>query len=146
MPRFRPLVHLTALLADATKQYLTKSLADAGHAGLEPCHGDVFAVLFAEDCLTLTELARRSGRSKSTVSVMVRRLTTLGYLEKAGDADDSRAVRIRLTPQGKALRPVFDRISKAMQDVLTQGFTGKELSAFEDFLARARENFDRVPS
>lgn len=145
MPRFRPLVHLTALLADATKQYLTKSLAEAGHAGLEPCHGDVFVVLFAEDNLSLTELARRSGRSKSTVSVMVRRLTALGYLEKVEDADDSRAVRIRLADKGVALRPVFDRISQAMQDVLTQGFTGKELSAFENFLARAKENFERAP-
>ncbi len=146
MPRFRPLVHLTARLSDAAKRYLTKSLADAGHAALEPCHGDVFVVLFAEDCLSLTELARRSGRSKSTVSVMVRRLTALGYLEKGADDADTRAVKIRLSPQGEALRPVFDRISSAMQDVLTAGFSDAELAAFENFLKRAGRNFDAASS
>lgn len=145
MPRFRPLVHLTSLLSAATQQYLAQSLADAGHAELEPCHGDVFVVLFAEDHLNLTELARRSGRSKSTVSVMVRRLTALGYLEKAADDEDTRAVKIRLTAKGSALRPVFDHISQAMQDVITTGFTPKELSAFEDFLTRAKANFDAEP-
>ena len=144
MSRFRPLVHLSSRLSDGAKRYLTKSLAAAGHSDLEPCHGDVFVVLFAEDCLSLTELARRSGRSKSTLSVMVRRLTALGYLEKAADDEDTRAVKIRLSQKGEALRPVFERISQSMQDVLAASFTEEELASFEEFLSRAGDRFEAV--
>lgn len=133
----RPIISLASRLSEAARGFLLQALAKAGHPDIEPCHGDIFAVLFSGDALGLTELAHRTGRCKSTVSVMVRRLTALGYLEKVRDEKDTRAVLIRLTDSGKALEPVFASISAEMAEILEEGLTAKELETLEALLARS---------
>lgn len=144
MTVIRPVISLNARLTAAAHDFLSRRLRDAGHADIEPCHGDVFVVLFAEDALGLTELARRSGRCKSTVSVMVRRLTTLGYLEKVTDDKDTRAVKIRLTEKGRKLKPVFDAISQTMAETLAEGLTAPQLEALESSLTQCLANFEKA--
>ncbi len=144
MAVIRPIISLNARLTTAAHDFLARRLTDAGHPDIEPCHGDVFVVLFAEDALGLTELARRSGRSKSTVSVMVRRLTALGYLEKITDEKDTRAVKIRLTEKGRQLKPVFDTISQTMAETLAEGLTDPQLEALETLLTQCLANFEKA--
>ena len=144
MTPIRPIISLNARLTAAAHEFLSRRLTEAGLAEIEPCHGDIFAVLFAENELGLTELARKSGRSKSTVSVMVRRLTSLGYLEKVINETDTRAVRIRLTPKGHQLKPVFDTISQAMADTLAQGLPDGQLEALEALLTHCLGNFEKA--
>lgn len=144
MSAFSPIISLTARLSAQSHQFLLAHLKAAGFPDIAPCHGDVFAVLFHEDGLGLMELARRSGRSKSTVSVMVRRLTSLGYLEKTTDLRDPRAVCIRLSQKGRQLRPVFDAISEVMQQTLATHFTPEELKTFEALLRKGSRNFENL--
>ncbi len=137
-----PVIALSSRLSASGRRFILQELSKAGHPDIEPCHGDVFVVLFENDNIGLTELARLSSRSKSTISVMVRRLTTLGYLEKEDDQTDTRAVRIRLSEKGQKLRPVFEKISKNMQKILSKGFSNSDLENFEQLLSRALKNFD----
>lgn len=133
----RPIVSLASRLSEAARGFLLQALSKAGHPDIEPCHGDIFAVLFSDEALSLTELAHRTGRCKSTVSVMVRRLTALGYLEKVRDEKDTRAVLIRLTDSGKALEPVFASISAEMTGILEEGLSTHELAMLEKLLSRS---------
>lgn len=135
-------IYLASRLNALSRDYLTAALAKANLSDLEPCHGDLFNVLFVEDGLGLVELAVRSGRSKSTVSVMVRRLVSLGYLTKTTDEADVRAVKIHLTDKARALKPVFDRISEQMQAVLTENIHPTSLRTLESLLTQAVKNFE----
>lgn len=141
MPAVRPILSLASRLTHAGNGFIQEALSEAGHPDIEPCHGDVFAALFQTDAIGITELARRCGRSKSTVSVMVRRLTTLGYLEKVPDPDDTRAVLIRLTDRGRRLRPVFDWISLGMNVTLSRALSDDELEALERLIEKAISGF-----
>lgn len=136
MPTLSSAVSLASRFSEASHRFLETELARAGHPDLEPCHGDIFAVLFTEDGLTLTELAERSGRSKSTVSVMVRRLTTLGYLEKETNQRDTRALKINLSTEGKKLKPLFLKISESLTANLASELSETELKTLENLLAR----------
>ncbi len=141
MKKFSQIVSLTARLHAASHDYLVSLLEKAQLGDIEPCHGDLFECLFTEDGLNLTELARRSGRSKSNVSVMVGRLEKMGFLKKQGNKDDTRAIRIFLTEKGRELKPKFARISEALEKKVSSGFTEEELNSFEKNLAKAAENF-----
>ena len=142
MPAVRPILSLASRLTHAGNDFIQKALSEAGHPDIEPCHGDLFAVLFQTDAIGITELARRCGRSKSTLSVMVRRLTALGYLEKVPDPADTRAVIIRLTERGLRLRPVFDWISLGMTVTLSKSLADDELETFERLLGKAISGFE----
>ena len=69
------LIERTCALARASHEYLKQALADAGYPQIEPCHGDVFHVLFEHESVGIAQLSEKTHRSKSTVSVMVTRLT-----------------------------------------------------------------------
>ena len=75
---------------------------------------------------------------------MVRRLTTLGYLEKVTDDKDTRAVKIRLTEKGRKLKPVFDAISQTMAETLAEGLTAPQLEALENILTQCLANFEKA--
>ena len=75
---------------------------------------------------------------------MVRRLTTLGYLEKVTDDKDTRAVKIRLTEKGRKLKPVFDAISQTMAETLAEGLTAPQLEALESILTQCLANFEKA--
>ncbi len=136
-----PYVQQIARLHELTRSFLVQSLIEAGFSDLEPCHGDVFAVLFCSDHLPVSEIARRSQRSKSTISVMISRLERNGWVEKTPDPEDNRRVVISLTQKAWGAKPFFDEISKKLNQKLTAGFDCCELTHFESDLVRMIKNF-----
>jgi DNA-binding MarR family transcriptional regulator len=50
----------------------------------------------------LTQLARASRITKQSMSALVDDLEGWGYVERVADPDDARAIRVRLTAQGRS--------------------------------------------
>lgn len=130
-----------ARLHALTRARIEALLAENGITGIEPCHGDIFAVLFAEESLPLTELADKAHRSKSTVSVMVARLVKAGWLEKRADPEDARRTTVALTEKGRKLEGVFAAVSETLIKELSAGFTEEELRVFDGLVDRMAANF-----
>ena len=145
MKHYLPLISLNSKLHDALHRLVVSELAREGLDGLEPCHGDVLTALFREDGLTVGCIARRTRRTKSTVSVLVARLHRMGYVEKQGAPGDARIVRVMLTEKGRALQGAFERISERALAALTAGFSEEETAAFETLLRKACGNFPGAP-
>ncbi len=142
MPKFSSVIHQNAKLHASAKDFLELELSKAGHPDIEPCHGDLFACLFKDGPLPLTELAKRSGRSKSTISVMVAHLERKGYLQKTKDPSNARSRIISLTPMGEALEPLFQEISQKMQDKLLHALCANEIKELEILLTKALKSFE----
>lgn len=142
MSKFSSAIHLNSKLHASAKDFLEQELSKAGHPDIEPCHGDLFACLFKEGSLPLTELAKRCGRSKSTVSVMVTHLERKGYLQKNKDPSNARSRIIQLTQKGEALEPVFDDISQKIQDRLLIALSDNEIQQLELLLSKALKGFE----
>jgi DNA-binding MarR family transcriptional regulator len=112
----RPGYQLPFLLIGAFRAVvddLHAELAERGHPGARPLHGFALQAV-GPDGATLSELGRRLGVSKQAAGKTAGVLTRLGYVERAPDPTDARAVRLRRTARGEELLALsaagFERI------------------------------------
>ena len=101
-------------------------------------------VLYSEEChtleligkyegITITEIARRVGKTKSAISQMVDRLIKKGLLEKQPHPENERGVLLKLTPKGEIVfayhaqydRDQFDKLCEQLD-----GFSNRELCTY----------------
>lgn len=73
--------------------------------------------------ITLLRLAQHMGVTASTMSLMVKRLTRLGYVARRRDAHDRRAVNLLLTPAGVRLREANSVLDPARVKALLEQLT-----------------------
>ena len=75
---------------------------------------------------TVGDLAARLHLDAGTLSPLLKRLETLGYVRRSRSPDDGRQVRVTLTPEGRARRRDAERIPPAV--VAATGLTLDELA------------------
>ncbi len=78
---------------------LHAELARRGHPDLRPAHGFALQAI-GPGGATATEAGRRLGVSKQAAGKTIDRLEGLGYVQRAGDAQDRRRKLVRITPRG----------------------------------------------
>ena len=135
------IVALIAQIREKVNRFILQELDHHGIQGLAPSHGDILATLFQETVLPMGELARMIDRDKSTVTTLVDKLIALGYVEKVKDDPDTRVTLVKLTEQGKALKPDFDEISARLLSRVYAGISAKEQQELVALLSRLRDNF-----
>lgn len=64
----------------------------------------VFLVLWEQDDITVSALGNRLYLDSGTITPLIKRLEARGLVKRRRDEEDERQVRIRLTPEGRALR------------------------------------------
>lgn len=134
------IVFLSGRLASEARDFLQRLLEEEGWGEVQTSYGDVLVWLYERDGLSVTELARRSHRTKSTVSVLVDRLVGLGLVEKRASESDARAVGVWLTAGGLAFRDVMERVSARLNERVLEGFSVQEQSELERLLRKALGN------
>ena len=81
---------------------------------------------------TVGELGERLHLDSGTLTPLLKRLASMGYVTRARDADDERRVLVTLTPDGAALR---DRLAEVPQSFLhCLGMDPVEAGALRDRL------------
>lgn len=137
-------IALAGRFLERSNAFIQDALEDeALYPGIVPAHGDLFKVLFAEpEGISVSELARRTHRTKSTVSILTEKLMHRGWLEKCPSAADGRVVVLRLTDEGRALEPVLERISAALCERVTANLTEDETAHLELLLRKAIRGFE----
>ena len=108
--------HLIGRLRGRINDFILSRLAEEGVKGLAPSHGSILVVLYHEGPQPMAVLSERINRDKSTLTVLIRKLETLGYVAREADAHDSRVSIIRLTEQGLRFRALFERISEELTE------------------------------
>lgn len=102
----------------------------------------VLNLLWEEDDRSITAIAERLALETSTVTPLVKRLESAGYVERSRRKVDERRVGVTLTDKGRALR----RESRCLTDTLlkTSGLSvaeivrlNQEVRALRDTLAKA---------
>ena len=64
----------------------------------------VMVALWEKDALQVNELAARLSLDSGTLSPLVKRLEAAGLVSRSRSAEDERAVKVALTPAGRALQ------------------------------------------
>jgi DNA-binding MarR family transcriptional regulator len=94
--------------------------------------------LWEEDGQTVKSLSDKLFLEPSTVTPMLKRLETMGYLTRARDTRDERNVRISLTDTGRALREKGLGFGKLT--VAASGLSPEEFPVLQKAIARLRDN------
>jgi DNA-binding MarR family transcriptional regulator len=116
-------------------------LRERGMGDLSPEQGKIlFALMEAPEGLTIREIGQKTNLKKSTLTTMLRRMETNGYLTMAGDALDGRATRVHRTQKFTRQMDDYDVVSRQMTDVYYKGFREEEIDIFESMLNRILQN------
>ena len=136
---------LAGLLLAGTSAFVAEEMRKRGIEDLIPSHGNLLVHLFGGEALTVTELAQRTGRTKSTISVLAGKLGKAGYLRREPDPADARLLRLRLTEKGEALEDAFAEITAEMHRKISEGLGEQELAVLEALLAKSAQIFNPQP-
>ena len=105
---------------------------------LEPLHLTypqylVMLVLWETDQVSLKTIGKRLHLDSGTLTPLVNKLISQGYLEKARNPQDERQLVIQLTGEGRALQKQAESIPAQLAEVL--GLSETEYLAYQRMLA-----------
>jgi DNA-binding MarR family transcriptional regulator len=135
--RTRAVFHLAGLLHEQGKAIVLKELKRLGIADIVPSHGAVLEALRRQDRIAMGELAQRIGRSKSTATALVDKLTRLGFVARQPSPEDGRGIVVSLTPRGRSLMPDVESVSASLAAWLDSRLSQAEQDELERLLARS---------
>lgn len=128
---------LPLLLAGAFRgliDELHRRLAERGHPDLRPAYGFALQAI-GSDGTTLSEAGRRLGVSKQAATKTVGKLVELGYVERAVDPGDARAVRITITRRGRDCLQASAEIFEDLRREWVRELGADRVRALEDDLS-----------
>lgn len=122
--------------------YIEHELTRHGIKGLVVSHGNILNILYKnEGKLTMKQIAQGINRSKSTVTQLVDKLISEGYVKKEQSIEDKRYSYIILTEKGWSIKPYFEEISDRVIDVFFKDLSKDEEAMFLEMLDKIISNF-----
>jgi DNA-binding MarR family transcriptional regulator len=100
----------------------------------------IMVQLWNEEGLTQSHLAERVGIEVSTMTKALQRLERYGLVRRCHDTEDTRVIRVFLTEQGRALKPVVTEQWLQAEQRTFAGFTSDEYALLGSFLERIEKN------
>lgn len=120
-------------------------LKKAGINEINPAQGRILFVLWKKDEIPISELAKRTLLSKSTLTSMLDRLEEAGYVTRIRSKEDRRTILIKRMEKDKLLEKKYIKVSNEMTDLFYSGFAPKEIESFEDYLRRILTSLTKKP-
>jgi DNA-binding MarR family transcriptional regulator len=108
------IVHLLSGISERIFFSLTSSYKNEGYDDLSPSHGAVLCAVGTKNPVSMTSIAQKILRDRSTVTQIVKALVSNGYAERSINPEDSRVMEVTLTEKGKAARVAVIRSSRKM--------------------------------
>jgi DNA-binding MarR family transcriptional regulator len=130
---------MSSILHKANK-VIEQKLTKNGIEGLVPSHMEIILQLFENKSLTMNQLAKLINKDKSTVTVLVRKLEKMGYIQKSRDYEDARYywISFSLTDKGNQTIPTFTTIFEQILSTIYQDFTEKEKATIMELLTKIK--------
>ena len=98
--------------------------------------------LWNNDGLMQSELVQLMGVEPATVSRIIDRMASSGWVERRKDSEDRRVSRVYLTPDGCALQQPVRAAWQRLEEISMANFSIEERVLFRRFLAQLVSNLD----
>ena len=125
-----------------SERVFSKILAKYELSEISPAQGRILFVLWNKDGISIQELAKKTSLGKSTLTSMLDRLEKAGFVKRVPSKEDRRAILIKLTEKDRECRDLYTKITKEKTELFYNGFTSKEIDAFEGYLQRILDNLN----
>lgn len=106
----------------------------------ETSYGLIVTALTMHDKLTMKELAHRISRDKSTVTVLVRKLESKGYVKRLVNPSDHRSHYIALTDKTIQITETLDTIGSYVNKQVWQDINEDQIIQFMSTLHKMTDN------
>jgi MarR family transcriptional regulator, organic hydroperoxide resistance regulator len=117
--------------------------AKVSRLNLTPVQALVISFLSDQDQIMAGELGKKIELDSATLTGILDRLETAQLIERKGNPDDRRSVKIHLTKKGKEIgREAGKLIEKANEEFLS-AFTENERQTLLSLIKKLREQFSR---
>jgi|JI10StandDraft_1071094.scaffolds.fasta_scaffold329252_3 DNA-binding MarR family transcriptional regulator len=138
----RSVINLMSKIRSRAFLHLEKELAHLEIMDLSPAHGDVLFVVSKFEPIDMRELARLTGRDKSTLTQLVHQLKKNGYLTREVPAADRRKAEIRLTKKAKSVAPILLKIGFALEKKMLTGMSATASKSFIQTMQKIYQNLE----
>lgn len=135
-------IYLIGRIREKANAFILNELKNRGVEDIVPSHGDILVTLFKHYECTMTELANRIHRDRSTITTLVSKLTKLGYIETKKDPKDNRSVIVYLSDKGKELESTFEVIAQKLYATEYKGIGEEERKLFNEVLHKVLRNLN----
>ena len=132
----RNLLSLISTIHEKGNRFIIEELKKYGIEGLVPSHGDILVCLYGQDKMTMKDIADKIHKTRPTVTVLVDKPEKLGYLKREISQEDSRYTYITLTKKGQDFKPIFEKISEDLNNLLYKNLSKKESDILEKLLQK----------
>lgn len=136
-------LHFLSPLHKASRQISIYLEHQTGALGVSPPEGHLLSYLATYAPAPVGELVRVFGLKQSTLTSMLDRLETAGFLRRAVNPDDRRSLLVRLRPAGRRLTARLNRRLAALEREIDARVSATEMSGFSAVMA-AIEALTRV--
>jgi len=134
---------LIAKIHQISGRIFARILKKAGIDEINPAQGRILFVLWEKDEIPISELAKRTLLSKSTLTSMLDRLEEASYIARVRSKEDRRTILIKRKEKDRLLEKKYIQVSNEMTDLFYSGFAPKEIDTFENYLKRILANLTK---
>lgn len=104
--------------------------------------GKILYVLWEFGSMTATEISKRTGLAKTTLTTMLSRMCDQQLITFKESSSDKRSAIISLTPKVNEMKEQYDTVTEEMENIYYNGFTDEEVQQFEGYLRRILSNLE----
>ena len=141
MENYKNTLSVISKIHSLSSSFLKNELEEKGLNELVSSHGNILFQLSLEEKLSMSEIASRVHRDKSTTTVLVKKLEKEGYVERTKNQDDNRSFYLHLTEKGLQYTKATSDISSKLVSKAYENFSEEEKEATFAFLSRICSNF-----
>lgn len=107
---------------------------------INSAQGRIMFALWQVDGISINELAQKTQLKKSTLTSMLDRLETMGYVRRQRSKKDRRKILIKRTKKDKNLENRYVELSQEITKLFYQGFSKSQIDSFENNMAKILDN------
>lgn len=129
--------HIHSICADFLRVELNKT----GFPNLASSHGYILFLLSQNKTLSMREISQKINRDKSTTTVLIKKLESLGYVKTTLSPLDSRSKLVQLTPLGIKYNDAISSISERLKTNFFKTLSDSEIKTLNETLDKISANF-----
>ncbi len=135
------IVHFLSSTKKKMIKFIQNELKENNLSEIDPSYGNILTVLYESDgILTMNEIAKKTGKDKSTITVLANKLCNLGYIEKVKCENDNRITYIKLTEKAYDIKDKYMQICKNLNKTVFNDFSDVEKKEFLRLLKKMNNN------
>ena len=115
-------------------------LLDCGIEAFNGAQGRILYLLWQADGVPISDLVKKSGLAKNTLTSVLGRMEETGLLRREKNEQDHRQAVITLTEKARSAKDSYEMVSEQMNRLFYRGFLEEEAAQLDHLLDRVLEN------